>query len=194
MSHALKPPDVMTVDEFLVWDSPGPFLWQLVDGVPVAMAPPSRTHGTIQSELVSLVRDHLLASGQPCQVVTTPGVVPRSQSRRNVRVPDIGVSCTPDQRGEHTLRDPVLLIEILSPSNHAETWSNIWTYQTIPSVREILVVHSERVRAELLRRAPDGAWPANPVEIDGGAFTLDSIGLTLLLTELYRGTWLADAT
>ena len=194
MSHALKPPDVMTVDEFLVWDSPGPFLWQLVDGVPAAMAPASPEHGQIQGELGRLIGNHLLASGRPCHVVIEPGIIPRSQARHNVRIPDIGVTCSRTRRGDRTLRDPVLLIEILSPSNHAETWSNIWTYQTIPSVREILVVHSERVRAEMLRRAPDGAWPANPVEIDGGAFTLDSIGLTLLLAELYRGTWLADAT
>ena len=56
------------------------------------------------------------------------------------------------QQEEYDASDPVLLVEILSPSNRAETWTNVWAYTTIPSVREILVLHSLRIRAELLRR------------------------------------------
>jgi hypothetical protein len=43
MSSALKPPDRMTVAEFLAWDAPGETRWQLVDGEPVAMAPTARS-------------------------------------------------------------------------------------------------------------------------------------------------------
>jgi hypothetical protein len=32
----------------------------------------------------------------------------------------------------------------------------------IPSVRELLVVHSIRIEAELLRRRPDSTWPEQP--------------------------------
>ena len=39
MAAALKRPQLMTVDAFLDWDSPGPYVWQLVDGQPMAMAP-----------------------------------------------------------------------------------------------------------------------------------------------------------
>src|SRR5689334_2864892 len=47
------------------------------------------------------------------------------------------------------------LIEILSPGNEGQTRSNIWTYATIPSVREIFAVRSTRMEVELLRRGPD---------------------------------------
>ena len=53
MGAALKIPEVMSTAEFLVWDAPGK-LWQLVEGVPTAMAPGSRTHGTSQAELAAL--------------------------------------------------------------------------------------------------------------------------------------------
>ena len=59
--------------------------------------------------------------------------------------------------------EPILFIEILSPSNEVETWANVWTYASIPSVAEILVVHSTRVAAELLRREANGQWPDEPV-------------------------------
>jgi hypothetical protein len=35
------------------------------------------------------------------------------------------------------LPDPLALNEILSPSTAVDTWDDVWTYATIPSVREI---------------------------------------------------------
>ena len=90
--------------------------------------------------------------------------------------------------------DPVVLIEILSPSNEVETRSNVWAYMSIPTVQEILVVHSTRIEAELLRRAPDGSWPGLPAR--GGpvdALVLASIDFSIPLTALYRTTTLAQS-
>ncbi|HVC61864.1 MAG TPA: Uma2 family endonuclease [Acetobacteraceae bacterium] len=181
----------MTVAEFLAWDAPGSHRWQLVDGEPQAMAPASRTHNGILGELDRLIGNHLLAQGGPCSVVPTPGVVPRVCADSNYRIPDLAVTCSDYQEEEYDLTDPVLLVELLSPSNRAETWTNVWAYTTMPSVREILVVHSIRVDAELLRRNPDGSWPAQPVTIDDGEIELASIGFRISLAALYRTTRLA---
>jgi Uma2 family endonuclease len=96
------------------------------------------------------------------------------------------VTCSPIA-GERLMRDPLLLIEILSPSNTDQTRANVWTYTTLPSVAEILVIHSMVVNAELLRRAADGSWPEQPDLIEeGGILRLDSIGLELPLATVYR--------
>jgi len=88
--------------------------------------------------------------------------------------------------------EPVILIEILSPTNETETWANVWTYLTIPTVMEVLVISSTRVEAELLRRNPDGTWPEVPTLIGAGDnLSLDSIGFTVPLSALYRTTTLA---
>jgi hypothetical protein len=42
------------------------------------------------------------------------------------------------------LEDPVLIVEVLSPSNERETWEAIWACATIPTMREFLIVDSER--------------------------------------------------
>jgi hypothetical protein len=68
-----------------------------------------------------------------------------------MRIPDLAVTCSPPLPGDNALRDPVLLIEILSLSNRAETWTNVWGFTTIQSVREILVLHSTAIDADLLR-------------------------------------------
>lgn len=194
MSAALThPPSRMTVDEFLAWDS-GDHTgrrWQLVDGEPVAMAPGSDNHSMIQAELAALIRNHLVERGSPCRVGTEPGVIPRVRANENWRIPDVGVTCAPPD-GDRGMLAPVLLVEILSSSNYAETRANIWTYTTIPSVQDILILHSTRIEAELLRRSDDGTWPEQPEAIRAdGVVELASIGFTIPLVALYRTTSLA---
>ncbi|MGD0431944.1 MAG: Uma2 family endonuclease [Acetobacteraceae bacterium] len=187
------PPHRMTVAEFLTWnfDDPSVHSWQLIDGEPVAMAPGSDNHGSIQAALGALLWNQLTTPGSRCRAVIEPGIVPRGLSDRNYRIPDIGVTCAPPS-GAQMLPDPLILIEILSPSNETETWANVWTYLTIPTVMEVLIVNSTRVEAELLRRNPDGTWPEVPLQIGrADALSLDSIDFTVPLATLYRTTTLA---
>lgn len=193
MTAALKIPVRMTIAEFLAWNPPGGQEWQLVDGEPQAMAPANRTHGAIQSELALLIGAHLRDRRSPCTVVVTPGVIPNVQSDTNIRIPDLAVTCSAYEREETALTDPVLLIEILSPGNQAETWSNVWTYTTIPSVHEILVVKTAGIGAELLRRNADGTWPKRALTIESGEFVLECIDFRAFIEALYRTTRLAPS-
>jgi Uma2 family endonuclease len=90
------------------------------------------------------------------------------------------------------LPDPLILVEILSPSNEAETRANVWAYLTIPTVMEVLIVNSTLIEAELLRRNADATWPEVPKQIGpDDALTLESIGFSVPLAALYRTTTLA---
>ncbi len=191
VSSALKPPDVMNVAEFLAWDAPGPGRWQLVDGEPIAMAPASRTHGALQLELGRVIGNHLVESASPCTVVVAPGIIPRVRASENFRIPELAVTCTRYEAEEYDVANPVLIVEIPSPSNRAETWRNVWSYTTIPSLREILILGSTAIRADLLRRDSERNWPAAAMVIEVGDLILDSIGLTLPLAAIYRTTRLA---
>ena len=85
-----------------------------------------------------------------------------------------------------------MLIEILSPTNVSKTRANVLAYRTIPSVAEIVIVRSTSIAVEILRRAPDGAWPAQPDLVDAnGEFRLDSIRFAAPLRGAYRTTDLA---
>lgn len=80
-----------------------------------------------------------------------------------------------------------MLIEILSPSNEPKIRANVWAYSTIPTVAEIVVLRTSTVTAEVLRRLPDGSWPAQAemIGIDG-ELRLDSIGFAGPLRLAYR--------
>jgi hypothetical protein len=76
---------------------------------------------------------------------------------------------------------------LLSPSNETDTRANVWSYTTIPSVLEILVLHTAEIRAELLRRQDDGSWPGDPQQLIGGDDVhLESIGFVVPLAAFYR--------
>ncbi len=77
------------------------------------------------------------------------------------------------------------------PNNQAVTWSNGRTYITIPSVREILVLKTVSIGAELLRRNEDGFWPSPPLSIGAGELRLESIDFSIPLAAAYRTTRLA---
>lgn len=192
MPAALKLPPHMTVAEFLAWEQPDNGWrgqWQLRDGEPEMMAPASDAHGSIQSELAYLITTHLRAGGR-CRIVVAPGVVPAERSQDNCLVPDLGITCTPPTGGQ-LLAEPLVLIEILSPTNVSKTRANVRAYMTIPSVAEILVVRSTAIAAEVLRRAPDGTWPQQPdIVTAAGELRLDSIGFAVQLRDAYRTTGL----
>lgn len=178
----------MTVAEFIDWPGDGSGLkHQLVDGEPRAMARASTTHGRIQATLARLLGNHLIGTG--CDVVIEPGVIPRVGAEANMRVPDLAVTCAPDDPASHALIEPILLVEMLSPSNEPETRANVWAYTTIPTVREILLVRSTHIAAELIRRELDGGWPANALPIgEQDWLPLESIDFGCPLAAIYEGT------
>jgi Uma2 family endonuclease len=192
MTAARKLPPMMTVDDFLGWEGDGTDTrYELVDGVLRAMSPTMPTHGVIQANLIAALHAHLGATAPRCRVVTAPGIRPLVRADWNYRIPDIGVTCTPIQVGDRMLTEPRLLIEVLSPGNAADTYENIRAYASIPSVEELIVVHSTRIEIEFLRKGEHNIWPANPTLLKAGSvLQLASVGLTLPVANVYEGTHL----
>jgi Uma2 family endonuclease len=188
MSAANQLPYLMTVAEFLDWPTPdGSDRWELVDGVPVAMAPASDRHGLMQAEAARILGHHL-AEYPHCRLVIAPGVQPRAGlDNYNVRIPDLAVTSEPVSTADRLLHTPLLIVEILSPSDWRRTWANVALYTTISSVREILVLHTAENRAVLLRREAAGTWPNNPTALAlGVSVRLDSISFIATVAAFYR--------
>ena len=196
MNTARKIDPLMTVAEFLKWPGDGSGRrFELVDGVVRMQDSASDAHGTIQMRLGVIIGNHLDAKRPNCRVVANPGVAPRLNADWNYREPDLGVTCAPNTAGVHMLPEPVLLIEVLSPSNADKTWRNILLYATIPSVNEILIVDSTKVSVQLRRRLDDGSWPHRPSPFGPGeAVRLETIDLVIPLCDIYRHTFLAPSS
>jgi Uma2 family endonuclease len=181
VSAANQLPYLMPAAEFLAWKAPdGSDRWELIDGQPTAMAPSRPRHGAISARTARLLDTHLVDHPR-CQVIIEAGVKPDGY---NVRIPDLAVTCEAIGPDDLLLREPVVLIEILSPSNVRDTWAAVVRCMTIASVREILVLHSSEIKAELLRRSPEGPWPRVTL-LPGGTVTLESIDFSAPLADFY---------
>jgi Uma2 family endonuclease len=194
-SAAVKLPTLMTVEEFLDWPGDGTGRrYDLVDGELRAQDAPSETHGSIHATVSYLLTAHLRAKHPSCRVVIGGGVNPRLQAKWNFRIPDLSITCGRNEKGAREVPDPVIIIELLSPSNRTETWDNVRNYATLPSVSEIVVIETTSVSADVLVRGDKGLWPANSLKVEAGGFVvLASIGFEMPLNEAYRGTHLAIA-
>lgn len=185
----------MTADEFLDWDGGGhQGKMELVGGRVVAMSPASATHGVIQANIGAALLNHIRAKALPCRVGTETPVLPLMARKKSVRVPDVAVSCA-KRSDSKTLPEPVLTVEVMSPSNERETWDSISSVAGLPSMKEVLVVQSTRIEAEVYRRGHDGIWPAEPnvvVRELTGHIRLDSLDLALPLADIYWETHLID--
>ena len=182
----------MTAPQFMDWDGAGHIgKLELVNGEVRAMSPASGTHALIQANLTIMIGNHLKLKKLPCRVGTEAPIQPRMHANDNVRAPDLAVTCAPPSSGK-LFPDPVLIVEVLSPSNQKETWDSIYAMATIPVLTEIVVVNSEKVRVEVLRRGADGSWPkSGEVAELSGTFKLTSIDAEFPVSEVYAGTHLA---
>jgi Uma2 family endonuclease len=186
---------LMTVEEFRLWPGDGSGrIFDLVDGRVRAQSGPSQTHSTIQRDLVKIIDAHLTERGNVCRILPVPSVVSAALCDWNERHPDAAVTCEPNDPKVHELRNPIVIVEILSPTNASDTWRNLADYISLPSAREILYLESEAIRGYFLRRLGDGSWPGAYEEIGaGGMVELASIGWRGVLDAIYARTGIDPA-
>lgn len=180
----------MTVAEFLRWEDGTDTRYELLAGEPVAMAPPAVAHGVLASRLAGRIEAALRAR-PPCLAQSEAGIA-RPDREDTCYVADLAVTCTPLQPGQSLITDPLLIVEILSPGTVAhDRHTKVPDYRRIPTMREILLIDSERVFAEILRR--DGErWITEIVQGRDGVLSLAAIDLTVRMSDLYEGIPVAD--
>ena len=175
----------MTVDEFLQWEDGTDTRYELVNGFVFAMAPPAPPHGRLATALGGEIRA-ALRSRLHCGVYGEAGIV-RPDRNDTCYVADLAVTCDPPGPDDRLIRNPVLIVEILSPSTSAfDRQSTVADYRQIASVQEILLIDSQTVFAEILRR--DGEhWITEIVQGPAATLALNSVPLAIPMAELYEG-------
>src|SRR5919106_89333 len=108
-SHA---PQRMTLADFLAWDDGTDRRYQLVDGVLTMMAPAAEAHGELALSLGAEIRSRLK---RPCRVISEAGITVPDRSD-TYYVANLAVTCVPREAGRRMVAEPVLIVEVLSPS------------------------------------------------------------------------------
>jgi Uma2 family endonuclease len=175
----------MTLDEFLRWDDGTDTRYELIGGFPLAMAPGLEDHGVLALRLGAWV-DAALAKRRPCRTATEAGILHPDRAD-TFFVAGVAASCAPREPRRQYMQDPILLVEILSPSTERhDRRIKMPVYRRIVSVQEILLVDSESRYAELHRRQGE-QWLIQIIVGDAGIISLASIGSEISMSDLYEG-------
>ena len=100
--------------------------------------------------------------------------------------PDVMVTCSAaDAADPMVKREPVLLVEVLSPATAAyDRGDTFAAYRKLPGLREVLLVDTDSRRCDLYRKGADGLWVLHPFE-PGQGLRLESVALDLAPAQLW---------
>ena len=178
---------LMSLDEFLAWERDQPERYEYAGGVVTMMTGGSAAHATIAMNLAFALRHALRGTG--CRPF---GSDMKVIANHTVRYPDLSVICRPVGDRDDHLSDPIVIIEVISPSTEREDRGRKkFDYFATPSIRQYAIVEQDERLIDLYTRTADG-WRDEILEGDA-VLKLSSIGVEMSLDVIYEDTEL-DAT
>lgn len=184
--------DFYTEAEYLAWEETAVEKSEYVDGEIRAMSGGSEPHASIPVNIGAELKTAL--RGRGCRVLSSDMKV---WAAGGYYYPDLSVVCGPSTyrgRSKYTITNPVLVVEVLSPSTESkDRGEKFIRYQQIETLRSYLLVSQTEPRVELFERGEDGHWDYTTVVGLGSAVTVPSLGITLALSEIYDQVDFSDA-
>ena len=109
------------------------------------------------------------------------------ETRNSVYYPDLTVSCDPADRNDQYLARPCFIVEVLSPSTASiDRREKRTSYETLPSLREYVIVDQDRMRAQVYSRHA-GVWLVRLLSQPDDAVVVSCLNLTMTLEQIYDG-------
>ena len=177
-----------TFDQYLMLEEDSGIKHEFSEGQVWAMSGGTPEHAAVAGNVLTLLNVQL--SGKKCRVFTSDLRI-RVLASGLGTYPDVSVVCgrlelDPEDAKRHTIVNPRILVEVLSPSTEAyDRGEKLRQYQQIPSVEEIVLVAHDRPEIEVVRREPDGTW-SRRVARAGELAKLSSVECDLPVSEVYR--------
>ena len=176
----------LSPEEYLAWERKQPFKNEYHNGQVVAMSGASRSHNRITVDITVQLSNQLMDSG--CEVFASEMRV-RTSPTISYYYPDVIVVCgEPGFENDtfDTLLNPMLVIEVLSPSTAAfDRGEKFEHYKQIASLQKYILVSQNNVCVEHYRRQ-GSQWIHNTFEHLEDMLPLVSIECTLPVRAIYR--------
>jgi len=185
-AYVAADPSFMTLEEYLEFEETSSLLrHEFINGVLFAMNGATMIHHDIVSNLMRAMVSHVK---RPCRVFSSgPKVVIRLKSKKISYYPDVLVDCRPHTRDRLYVRNPKLIVEVLSPSTqHIDRCEKLENYRQIDSVEEYVIVAQDVKQVIVYSRAE--RWNPRVYGVLDAAVDFRSIGLTMPMSELYDCT------
>ncbi len=175
----------ISVEDYLDGEDVSDRRHEYINGEVYLMAGASDNHNIIAGNIFANLWGHL--RDDSCQPFMENMKLKASEDK--FYYPDIFVACDESPESSFYREEPILIIEVLSPSTREiDRREKLGVYQQIPSVQEYIIIEQEKVHIELHRRQPDGNWITyfyNKGDFDE-IIEFQSVGMEITLDEIYR--------
>jgi Uma2 family endonuclease len=188
-AYALSNEQGFTYADYKGWELKPGERFELIYGVPYAMAAPNFIHQQIVTMLTG--RFFTFLEGKTCQVIVSPFDVrlfyEEDESDDTVVQPDLVVVCDRKKIGEEGCRGaPDMVVEILSPSNTAIEMERKLNLYKEAQVREYWIVDPKNKHISIyIYRLEDGVYVLRTCHIQDIARPNILPGLEIALSEVF---------
>jgi Uma2 family endonuclease len=174
----------MSAEEFLEWGLHQELRYELVDGVPVAMAGAKRRHDRIVLNVHGILYN--LLRGHECEVFTADTAVRIPVG--NIRRPDAGIDCGIADDDATSADAPFLVLEVLSPSTRDfDMFGKLEEYKTVPTLAHIVIVDPDTPQIFHWSRSQNEPWRHELLEGLEAVIQLPEVEGMMDLASIYEG-------
>lgn len=171
----------VSIDDYLDLETRTDIKHEYLDGEVVAMGDASARHCLVAGALLAALAPYARRKG--CQLfIASMKLRVDHNDQTYFYYPDLLLSCDPQDREPLFRRRPCLIVEVLSPgTERIDRREKLFAYQTIPSLREYLLVDPEKRSVEIFRFG-DSVRHETHTE---GSFRLDCLDVEVALDDVY---------
>lgn len=182
----------ITPEEYFAIEEKSNIRHEYLDGYLYEMSGASSRHSVICTNLVALIRPRLRA-GHCC--VYSQDMRAQVEATNSYYYPDVMVACGSVGADDYAIKNPVLLVEVISPGTVSiDRREKLFAYQQIESLKEYVIVHQKHRWIELHRRNSQGDRERFDI-VHGGELIIEAVQncpIRLTLDEIYEDTGLSD--
>ena len=175
-----------TPEEYLAFERKSDEKHEFIDGRIYLMTGASREHNLIVFNLALFLGNQL--RDRACEAYANDMRV--RVKGQDYTYPDVVIVCDPPEfEDDHvdTLRNPTLIIEVLSPSTEQyDRGKKFEDYRALHSLQEYILVAQDRPHVERYVRQDRGTWLFSEVDGLEASLELASIQCALTLADIYE--------
>jgi Uma2 family endonuclease len=177
----------LTEAEYLAFERASPTKHEYYRGHVYAMTGASERHNLITANVIAALHSQLRQ--KPCRVYPSDLRV-KAQKTGLFTYPDILVVCGKPEFTDDaidTLLNPVVIIEVLSPSTEAyDRGMKFQNYRTIETLYDYVLIAQDAPYVEHYTRQQPGQWVLSEYVRSVDILNLPSIDCTLALADVYE--------
>lgn len=172
-----------SAEDYLAWEAAQAERHEYLNGKVFNMAGAEDRHVTATLNVAMALRQHF--TGSPCRVYLQDMKV-QAEAGNAFFYPDVLVTCSAaDRQSPLVKREPLLLVEVLSPSTAAYVRGEKFAhYRSIASLAEYVLIDLDSRRVDVYRKGADGLWVLHPFAA-GEAVHWASVNLTVSAETLF---------